>query len=339
MFSRLCRFAVTLIAVVCLQAQTDRAVLTGTIADTSGRAIPAATVTIESQSTGLRRTAITSEAGAYTLSALPVGFYSASINASGFQRLRVAPFELQVGQTRTLDLTLSVARVETTVEVVAEAPLAETNAAVTGVIAGGQIRNLPVNGRSWASLMSLVPGGVDTGGNDQRSIRFAGRGLDDNNFRFDGVDATGIQNQAQRVATRLQISTEAIAEFRVSSALYSAESGGATGGQIEIVSKTGSNDFHGSIFEFLRNSYFDARSFDTRTSSPAPFRLNQFGGSLGGPILKNRTFFFLAYEGLRQALGQPLTGVVPSAAYRSQVLAKSIRRHRSFFQHSIQLPV
>lgn len=200
MFSRLSRFAVLLIAAACLQAQTDRAVLTGTIADTSGRAIPAATVTVESQSTGLRRTAITSEAGAYTLSALPVGFYSASINASGFQRLRVAPFELQVGQTRTLDLTLSVASVETTVEVVAEAPLAETNAAVTGVIAGGQIRNLPVNGRSWASLMSLVPGGVDTGGNDQRSIRFAGRGLDDNNFRFDGVDATGIQNQAQRVA-------------------------------------------------------------------------------------------------------------------------------------------
>jgi hypothetical protein len=328
MSARLPRFAFRIAAIifttaVVLLAQTDRATVTGTITDSNGRSIPQAVVTIESKSTGLRRTASSAESGAYTVGALQVGFYSASVTATGFQGKRIGEFELQVGQTRTFDFSLSVAAVETSIDVVAEAPIAQTNAAVTGVIGGGQIQNLPVNGRSWASLMSLIPGAVDTGGNDQRSVRFAGRGLDDNNFRFDGVDAGGIQNSAQRVATRLQVSTEAIAEFRASSALYSAETGGTNGGQVEIVSKTGSNDIRGSVFEFLRNSYFDARSFDTRTPSPAPFRLNQFGGSLGGPILKNRTFFFVSYEGLRQSLGQSLTGVVPSDAFRAQVLAKS----------------
>lgn len=306
-----------------LAGQADRAAITGTVLDGSGQVVAGAKMTVESRATGFRRSVDTTAAGTYTITALQPGLYFAEFAAPGFSTQRVEEFELQVGQTRTIDAKLTVAAVNTTVEVVAEAPLAETSAAVTGVIAGSQIQNLPVNGRSWASLMSLVPGAVDTGTNDQRSVRFAGRGIDDANYRFDGVDATGIQNSAQRVATRLQVSTEAIAEFRASAALYTAESGGTDGGQVEIVSKTGTNQFHGSVFEFLRNSYFDARSFDARTSSPPAFRLNQFGGSVGGPVITDRTFFFAAYEGLRQSLGQPLSGVVPSAAFRAAALAKS----------------
>lgn len=129
------------------------------------------------------------------------------------------------------------------------APLDETSATVGGVVSGEQVRQLPINGRSWASLETQTPGAIDSGGDNQRSIRFAGHGLDDNNYRFDGVDATGIQNQAQKGAFRLQLSTEAIAEFRADAAVHTAENGGTQGGQINVVSRSGTNDFQGSLFE------------------------------------------------------------------------------------------
>jgi hypothetical protein len=170
--------------------------------------------------------------------------------------------------------------------------------------------------------MALVPGAMDAGGGTQKSIRFAGRGGDDNNFRFDGVDATGISNQAPNTSTRLQISTEAIAEFKVDTMLYGADTGGTNGGQVEVISKSGSNDFHGSAFEFLRNNVLNTRGpFDGSTLPP--LRLNQYGASLGGRVIKDRTFFFVAYEGLRQRLGTTLIGNVPSDAFRAQVLAQS----------------
>ncbi len=306
-----------------LAGQTDHAVLTGTISDASGAPVANAEVVISSVATGLTRSATTTNAGAYTISALPIGTYTVSITAAGLAKTDVAPFDLQVGQTRTLDARLDVASVQSEVEVKADAPLAQTSAAVGSVIAGEQIQNLPINGRNWAGLMALAPGAIDSGVGDEKSVRFAGRGIDDNNYRIDGVDATGIQNQGQRTSTRLQISTEAIAEFRATAALYTAETGGSPGGQVEIVSKTGTNALHGSLFEFFRNNVFDARSFDSKTTSLPPFRLNQFGGSAGGAIVRNKTFFFLNYEGFRQVLGQPLLGVVPSPAYRAAALLKS----------------
>lgn len=306
-----------------LSAQTDRAIITGTITDATGSPVPNARVEAIASATGNTRTATTTQAGVYSLAGLPVGIYTASVTAVGFAKFDLDSFELQVGQTRTLDIKMGVAGVQTRVEVPDDAPLAQTSATVGGVISGGQIQNLPVNGRNFNTLMSLTPGAIDSGTNDQKSVRFAGRGVDDNNFHFDGVDATGIQNQGQRTSARLQISTEAIAEFRASSAIYTAETGGSAGGQIEVVSKSGGNAVHGSIFEFLRNDFFDARSFDSKTSSLPPFRLNQFGGSVGGSLIKNRTFYFLNYEGYRQVLGQPLTGLVPSSLYRRLALTKS----------------
>jgi hypothetical protein len=191
------------------------------------------------------------------------------------------------------------------------------------VIGSQQVREIPLNGRHWASLMALAPGAINTGDGSQQTIRFVGRARDDNNWTFDGLDATGVKDPRQESALRLIISTDTIAEFRVNSSLYSAESGSGAGGQVNLVSKSGSNDFHGSLFEFLRNDYLDARNpFDT---SKQPFRLNQFGGNLGGPFVKNRTFFFGNYEGLRQRVTQTLTNDVPSAVFRARAVNTGIR--------------
>ena len=154
--------------------------------------------------------------------------------------------------------------------------------------------------------------------------RFAGQGIDDNNYRFDGVDASGILRQALKSGLRLQFSTEAVAEFKVDAGAYTADTGGSAGGQISLNSKSGSNNFHGSVFDYLRNSYFDA-SQPIKTAAATNhigFHLNQFGGSLGGPIVHDRTFFFVDYEGFRQTLGGvPQSGLVPSPAFRAELIA------------------
>src|SRR4029077_1267147 len=161
----------------------------------------------------------------------------------------------------------------------------------------------------------------------QRTIRFAGRARDDNNFQIDGVDAGGIQEQAQKSQTRLQISQDAIDEYRVSSALYDAEYGTQAGGQIDVVTKSGTNELHGSLFGYLRNSAFDARNFNDFdiNGNPAipPFRYGQYGLSLGGPIVKQKVFFFFNYEGLRQYAATTNQVAVPSAAEQRTTLAQS----------------
>ena len=192
-----------------------------------------------------------------------------------------------------------------TVEVHAPAaPADRSSAEAATVIRTDQIENLPNNGRDWASFTLLAPFAQDDGGGDQRTIRFAGRARDDNNFQIDGVDAGGIQEQAQKSQTRLQISQDAIEEYRVNSALYDAEYGTQAGGQIDVETKSGTNDWHGSVFGYLRNSVFDSRNFNDFdvNGNPAipPFRYGQYGMSLGGPVVKkDKLFFFLNYEGLR----------------------------------------
>jgi hypothetical protein len=295
--------------------------VTGTVTDQSHAIVSGATVSLTALSTGAQHSARTNAAGAYTLSALPVGRYAASFSAQGFDTLRIDAFTLEVGQTRTLNATLTVGAVSTTVSVEAGADLNQTSAEVGGVIQGEQTKELPVNGRYWASLMALIPGAIDSGSGGQSTIRFAGLSQEDNNFRFDGVDATGINHQFQKEPIRLQITTESIAEFRANSAVYSADQGGSPGGQVEVVSKTGTNAFHGSAYEFLRNDVFDARQFNA--PSVSPFRLNNFGASLGGPAIRNKLFFFANYEGYRQIFYQQSQGNVPTDAYRASVIQKS----------------
>jgi hypothetical protein len=301
-------------------AQVDRATLTGTVADASGASIGSAKVVIESSATGFRREVATAATGAYQLPGLPVGTYAVTVSKEGFTARRVDSVVLTVGQTRTLDVQMAVGVVSTAVEVSAEVtPLDQKSAELGVAIGDAQIKNIPLNGRHWAALMALAPGAVNVGEGNQNSIRFFGKPRDDNNWTFDGVDATGIKDPRQEGNMRLVISMDSIAEFRVNSLPFTAEGGVGGGAQINLVSKTGTNDLHGSVFEFFRNSALDARRpFDG--ASPAPFRLNQFGGNLGGRIVRDKTFFFANYEGLLQRLTiSRADGLVPSAAFRRTV--------------------
>ena len=304
-------------------AQEDRAVITGTVTDPSEAPVAQATVSVDNKATGFHREVITNDSGAYEISGLLIGVYDVHVAVDGFARQDYNSVELAVGQIRSINAKLQIAANSQQVQVVAEAQALDLNTAkVAGVVDSTQVSELPINGRAWTALMALVPGAMDSGGGTQKSIRFAGRGADDNNFRFDGIDATGISNQAPNTATRLQISTEAIAEFKVDTMLYGADTGGTAGGQVEAISKSGSNDFHGSAFEYFRNNVLNTRGpFDGSTLPP--LRLNQYGSNLGGRVIKNRTFFFVNYEGLRQRLGTTLIGNVPSDAERTLILAQS----------------
>ncbi len=307
---------VCLFGLGCCFAQADRAALTGTITDATRAVVPNAHVKVLYPDTGLSRETITSGSGVYRLGELPLGVCRAEVEAAGFQPLKTTAIPLNVGETRTLDLTLEVASTSATVDVTSVADaLQQTSATVGDVLNSSQLNYLPVNGRDWKSLMSLVPGAVN--GND-----FFSTGGDDINYRVDGTDASGIRDQNMKVYTRLSMSQDAVAEFKVSSGLFSAEDGGTPGAQVEIVTKSGSNEFHGTGFEYFRNAIFDSRTpFDPATHPP--FKLNQFGATLGAAVIKNKTFFFVSYEAYRQREAESLIGYVPTLSLRSQVLATS----------------
>ncbi len=308
---------------LCCAAQIDRAGLTGTVRDSTGARIPGAHISATQVATGVVRETVASSSGTYDIPELPVGLYRIACSATGFQQVTIDGLEQAVGHTRTLDIALPVAGVTQQVNISAQpSQMDETTAALGARIEPRQSRVLPLNGRNWSTLTALVPGAVDTGGSNQRSIRFAGRGLDDNNFTYDGIDATNIVNQAQQPFVRLAIPLDAIQEFRIDTMLFTAENGSTPGGQVAVVSKSGSNTVHGNAFEFLRNDIFDAREpIDTLNAHKPAFRLNQFGASVGAPIVRDRTFFYSTYEGLRQTLGQTLPGFVPTEALRAQIAA------------------
>jgi hypothetical protein len=306
------------------QAQVDRAGLNGTVADPSGRALPQTRITAVQNSTGLRRETVSSPSGAYDIPELPVGVYTVTFAHEGFRALTFFDVVQVLGRTRTLNATLRVSGGEQRVEVSASSEQIDTTSDALGArIEPAQARNLPLNGRNWATLTGLAPGAVDTGGSSQRAVRFAGRGRDDDNFTYDGIDATNIVNQPQQPYVRLSIPLDTIQEFRVDSMLATAEAGGTGGPQLAVTSPSGTNQWHGDAFEFFRNNAFDAREPVPVNTSLQPFHLNQYGASLGGPIVKEKTFFFLAYEGYRQTWGFPLLGFVPSDSFRAQVAADS----------------
>ena len=304
-------------------AQTDRGMLTGTLTDTTGGRVAGADVVVQSTSTALKRVSKTNSEGVFTISSLPVGTYVASFSSSGFASREIQGLTLDAGQTRTLDVRLDIEKVSQQVEVsTADSGLSQSSAEIGGVVHGSQAQELPLNGRSYVSLVALVPGAIDSGTGTQDQVRFAGLSAEDNSWHLDGVDNSGINHQFQKVAIRLQPSTEAIAEFRANSAVYGADQGGTPGGQVELVSRSGTNQYHGSAWEFLRNDIFDAAPWGSHGTLP-PLRLNNFGANFGGPVLRDKLFFFANYEALRQIQTQVISGFVPSPTYRAAVLAKS----------------
>ena len=305
-------------------AQVDRASIVGTVRDSSGASVGDAAVIATSVDIGLKREAMSGADGTFRIAGLPLGTYLVTFSRDGFETVLVDDVRLTVGQTRTLDAVLTVGTITSEVQVVAAAtPLDMATAEIGSVIGRMQVQEIPLNGRNWAALMALAPGAVNAGEGGQNGIRFFGRARDDNNWTFDGVDATGIKDPRQEGALRLVMSTEAIAEFRVNSTSYTAESGTGAGAQVNVVSRSGTNAFHGGLFSFIRNDAFDARRILDPLSEAPPFSLYQQGGTLGGPIARDRTFFFASYEGLRQKLdmASPRPALVPSAAFRAQAIA------------------
>lgn len=307
-----------------LRGQIDRGELNGSVTDPNGAALAGVSVTITQQATNQARTVTTDGHGQFVVSSLPIGRFDILFVHAGFSDLRIPNLDVHSGDVRTVNAKLSIGPVSQNVSVEADLEgiqLDKSDATFGGTVQSVQVQELPLNGRNIATLELLAPGAIDNGTGQQASIRFAGQGIDDSNYRLDGVDASGIYRMALKSGLRLQYSTEAVAEFKVDAGAYTADTGGSAGGQVSLISKSGTNAFHGSAFDYLRNSYFDALS-PIKAKTHPQFHLNQFGANLGGPIVRNRTFFFANYEGFRQQLGGvPQIGFVPSPAFRAQVVA------------------
>ncbi len=270
-------------------AQIDSTGLTGTVSDSSGHGQPGVEVTAVQDATGLQRKVASSAEGAYYFPRLPVGTYTVIFQAADFQTLRFDNVVQKLGTTRTLNVTLKIAGPTEQVDVPATPQsLDQTNNTLNTGIERIQAKELPLNGQNWATLTALVPTAVDTAGGpgagNQRSIRYAGRGRDDNNYTYDGVDATYIINQSQPYYVRAAIPLDTIEEIRIDPILATAQTGATGGGQVAAASASGTNEFHGDAYDFLRNSAFDATDpIDSlNPNHQPPFHLNQFGGSFGG---------------------------------------------------------
>src|SRR5262249_25182564 len=274
-----------LIFVSVAAAQTDSARLVGRIYDASGAVIPGATVTVTNLSTASERSAVADESGYYRIDGLAPASYRITAKTPGFTDVTIPSLTFIVGQERTVDLKLSVGALAETLTV-SESSLAavETStASIAGNVSPREVSNLPLNGRSLAQLYLLAPGASTTSSGTFNSIRFSGRANEQNTVRYDGVQAGSIIGASPGDPTggsstdmRLSQSLENVQEFRVEASTYSAEFGRGAGGQISVVTKSGTNDFHGGLFDYLRNDYFDARNYFDKSPKQAPLRLNQF---------------------------------------------------------------
>src|SRR5712675_98350 len=309
-----------------ISAQAVGATLTGTVTDQSGGVVPKADVAILNTATGETRNVTTNADGIYSAPNLIPGTYSVTVTAAGFSKLVQSGVVLSVGATQTLNLTMQVGQSSQTVEVTAEAPTVNlSNAEIGALTTEAAIKELPLNGRSWSDLANLTSGvyqlhtqpGLETRDRFTRGygvqLSISGNRPQQNNYRVDGISINDPGNGGPGSVLGSNSGVDAIAEFSVLTTNYSTEYGRASGGIINATTKSGTNQFHGTGYEFLRNSWLDAKNFfDDPTSKIPEFRRNQFGASAGGPIIKNKTFIFGDYEGLRQALGITTTSQVPS---------------------------
>lgn len=298
------------------QAQVAGGTILGTVTDQSGAAVAAATVNVKSLATDVTRNVPTNQSGFYRAPNLVPGRYEISASAAGFATAVRNGLTLEVGQELEIDLQMRVGSANETVQVTGDQPAVSTaTATISAVVTGTEVRELPLNGRDWASLATLEPGvapvrtqmQLSSGAND-RTIRGVGSQLtvggarpQQNNYRLNGVSINDASNGAPGSVLGANLGVDAIQEFSVITTNPSAEYGRSSGGIINAITRSGSNSLHGSAFEFLRNSALDARNYFDGPRVP-PFKRNQFGGSLGGAIRKDRTFFFSSYEGLRQSL-------------------------------------
>ena len=294
------------------QAQNFQATVVGQVVDPAGAAVAGAKVTITAQGTGRAATATTSGDGGFVIPQLPPGVYDLNVEAAGFRRAVKSNFTLETGQTQRVNFQLETGAVSDTVTVTSEAPPINTDTSSKGeVIVQKQVQDLPLNGRDFTDLAFLAPGIYRRPSDDDQGNSFsaAGTRTDSASFTLDGMVNRADRNGGVGVNT----SVESIREFSVSTSTYSAEYGRTAGAQVNVVSKSGTNQFHGSLFDYLRNDVFDARNFFQPAGEDKTLMRNQFGGSLGGPVTlpeklfgpanyngRDRTFFFFSYEGTRE---------------------------------------
>lgn len=307
-------------------AQTDTGRITGTVMDTGGGLVSGATVLVRNERTGEERTVVASPEGVYQIPALKASNYTLTASAPNFAAAKITDVQISVGQELNLPVTLGAKELTASVDIVGgtEAATDTGSARIGASVNQREVVGLPVNGRQLSQLYLQAPGSLNSGSGTFGDIRFSGRAVQQNIIRFDGIEGSAIidaspgnLNGEVPSPFRLQSSLENVQEFRVDSSNFPAEYGTGTGGQINVVTKSGSNDFHGSLFEFIRNDALDAANFfDNIVGQKSPLRLNQFGGSIGGPILRDRTFFFFSYEGYRLRAGVNSIEAVPGLASR-----------------------
>jgi hypothetical protein len=334
---KLCSIRAILLALVCFwNAQIglaqSTAALSGRVEDSTGAAIAGATVTLTSEETAAVRALTSDEAGNYRFLARPVGRYAVRAEKAGFRAEVQTGVNLVVGQQAVLNVQLAVGAVQDQVTVTGEAQLVNTTtSSVSGLVGEQQVKELPLNGRSFDMLITLNPGtsnytavarnqGASGTGTNMFSV--AGKRPNANIFLLNGVEYTGTSNVVFTPggASGQLLGIDAVREFNVVSDTYGAEYGKRSGGQISVVTQSGTNQLHGSLFEFMRNSAFDARNYYDNTVGTPPFKRNQFGGALGGPIRKDKIFIFGNYEQFEQRLGISSKSFVPDANMRQGLL-------------------
>ncbi len=312
-------------------AQSTTGAIVGTVTDPSGRIIAGATVTATNVDTNIATKATTDGSGNYVVTNLAIGRYSVAIEAAGFKRSVQSGITLNVQDRIRIDEALQVGQVVETVEVQSAAPLLQTDTSYLGqVVESQKIVDLPLNGRYFTRLAVLTAGTAPTpsGARDEKTGGFSANGVRpyQNNYMLDGIDNNSLsQDLVSQSSFVVGPSPDAIAEFKVQTNSMSAEFGRSGGAVLNVNIKSGTNQLHGTLFEFLRNSALDAKNyFDSGANPIPPFKLNQFGGSIGGPIVipkiydgKNKTFFFGDYQGTRIRVGQTFLANVPALAWRT----------------------
>ena len=312
----------------------------GTVSDKTGSVITGAKVTATSQGTGAAREAKTDDTGHFVLPLVPIGDYKISVEATGFQTTSQADIKLQVDEHREVNFSLAPGQVTERVEVTgAEVAVQTTNPTLGQVITEQQVAQLPLNGRNFVQLATLTPGTTQetnpdsffNGGPSSEvstrgsfSLSVGGSRVSSTDWLLDGND----NNELTAGGIAVIPSIDAIQEFKVLTYNYSAQYGTRAGPTVLLTTKSGSNQLHGTLFEFFRNTALDARSYFANETER--FNLNQFGGSLGGPIKKDKTFFFMDYQGTRRRTGQNFVGQVPTEAmrnwwYRSPDFARTVQ--------------
>jgi hypothetical protein len=317
--------AISLLLAIVGFAQSNTGTITGQVLDSTGAVVPNATVTVTNQGTNDSRTVQTNNVGFFEVASLPTGIYKVTANATGFQESTITDARLNVGGRLRIDVSLGVAGVSAIVQVADQTPTDTETAIIGDTISTARIQDNPVNGRDFTQLLATVPGSVQTTNQFQTTVNGIPSTFGGTSVLVDGIDAgrvdlNGTSNVLGRIESRVnRVSLDSIQEVQVLEQNYSAQYGEALSAVINPITKSGTNDFHGGFFEYFRNEALDAR--DYFADDVTKFRLNQFGGNVSGPLIKDKVFFFTNYEGVRQTRGINFLTLTPTQAFRNSANA------------------